>query len=53
MGPRVVGLTATACWSSGLALAGLGCHLHMLPLIYAGYSLLGRLLDGSFFSILN
>ncbi len=41
VGPRRVCLTAAACWSSGLALTALGVHMHALPLVYAGYSVLG------------
>lgn len=41
VGPRAVCLTAAASWSSGLALTGLGVHLHVLPLLYVGYSVLG------------
>lgn len=41
VGPRVVGLTAAACWSSGLAMAALGCYLQFLPIVYLGYSVLG------------
>eukprot|EP01127_Copromyxa_protea_P006705 TRINITY_DN16704_c0_g1_i1.p1 TRINITY_DN16704_c0_g1~~TRINITY_DN16704_c0_g1_i1.p1 ORF type:complete len:587 (-),score=110.43 TRINITY_DN16704_c0_g1_i1:34-1794(-) len=41
VGPRVVGLTAAVCWSSGLALAALGCYLQVLPIVYLGYSVLG------------
>ena len=41
MGPRAVCLTAAGCWSSGLALTGLGVHLHSLPLVYLGYGVLG------------
>ncbi len=33
-------LTATACWTSGLALSGVGCSTHNLWLLYAGYGLL-------------
>lgn len=41
VGPRVVSLTAAACWSSGLALAAMGCYFHYLPIVYLGYSVLG------------
>jgi hypothetical protein len=41
VGPRAVCLTAAACWSSGLMITALGVHLHALPLVYIGYSVLG------------
>jgi MFS family permease len=41
VGPRAVCLTAAGCWSSGLALAGLGVQLNSLPLVYLGYGVLG------------
>jgi len=41
VGPRAVAATAAVCWSSGLALTALGCTTHTLPLLYAGYGVLG------------
>jgi len=34
-------LTGAALFSSGLAIGALGIHLHSLPLLYAGYGVLG------------
>ena len=34
-------MTSHGLHRSGLAVAGLGCELHSLPLLYAGYSGLG------------
>jgi len=41
VGPRMVAGTAALCWGSGLAISALGCELHQLPLLYAGYGVLG------------
>ncbi len=41
VGPRMVAGTAALCWGGGLTLSALGCELHQLPLLYAGYGLLG------------
>jgi len=43
IGPRACAFSASVLWGSGLALAGLGTSLHTLPLLYAGYGLLGGL----------
>ena len=42
-GPRQCGAISAACWGGGLALAGLGAQMHSLPLVYAGYGVLGGL----------
>jgi len=42
-GPRSAVLVAGMCWGSGLVLGGLGVSLHMLPLVYLGYGLVGGL----------
>eukprot|EP00035_Acanthoeca_spectabilis_P024692 m.454930 g.454930 ORF g.454930 m.454930 type:complete len:651 (-) comp20776_c0_seq1:1037-2989(-) len=42
-GPRACGVLSTAFWGGGLALAGLGAEMHSLPLLYAGYGVLGGL----------
>ena len=41
VGPRMVGLTAAACWGGGFLLGSAGVATHNLPLIYAGYGALG------------
>lgn len=41
VGPRLVGLTAAACWGGGFMIGGLGIEMHSLPLIYMGYGVLG------------
>ena len=41
VGPRMVGLTAAACWGGGFLLGGMGVATHSLPLIYGGYGVLG------------
>ena len=41
VGPRLVGLTAAACWGGGFIVGGLGVEMHCLPLVYAGYGVLG------------
>ena len=41
VGPRLVGLTAAACWGGGFLIGGLGVEMHSLPLIYGGYGVLG------------
>ena len=41
VGPRMVAGTAALCWGGGLTLSAIGCELHQLPLLYAGYGLLG------------
>ncbi|MBL8955330.1 MAG: OFA family MFS transporter [Myxococcaceae bacterium] len=41
VGPRVSGLTAAACFSSGLFIAALGASLKLLPLLIVGYGLIG------------
>ena len=41
VGPRLVGLTAAACWGGGLIIGGLGVEYNSLPMIYAGYGALG------------
>ncbi len=41
VGPRVSGLVAAACFSSGLFIAALGVELRALPLLIAGYGVVG------------
>jgi MFS family permease len=41
VGPRKVAATAAVAWGGGLALTALGCSAHSLPLLYAGYGVLG------------
>jgi MFS family permease len=41
VGPRTACLLASVFWSGGLAVTALGVHIHSLPVVYAGYSLLG------------
>jgi hypothetical protein len=41
VGPRKSGVIGSFFWGSGLCVAGLGAELHSLPLVYAGYGLLG------------
>ena len=41
VGPRMVGLTAAACWGGGFVLGGAGVATHSLPLVYLGYGALG------------
>jgi MFS family permease len=41
VGPRLVGLTAAACWGGGFIVGGMGVEMHSLPMIYAGYGILG------------
>ncbi len=41
VGPRLVGLTAAACWGGGFMLGGAGIALQNLPLVYLGYGVLG------------
>lgn len=40
-GPRRAGTVGTLFWSTGLITTGAGVYFHQLPLIYAGYSILG------------
>ena len=40
-GPRMVAFTVAQLYASAFALSGLGCQLHSLPLLYAGYGVLG------------
>jgi MFS family permease len=41
VGPRVAGLTATACWCGGLLIGALGVHWHALWLMWVGCGLIG------------
>ena len=41
VGPRRAGTVGTLFWSMGLITTGAGVYFHQLPLIYAGYSVLG------------
>ncbi|HWK47778.1 MAG TPA: OFA family MFS transporter [Stellaceae bacterium] len=41
VGPRRAGVVATACWSSGLAVAALGVMWHQLWLLWLGMGVLG------------
>ena len=41
VGPRRAGVTATACWCAGLAVAALGVNLHQLWLVWLGLGVLG------------
>jgi hypothetical protein len=40
-GPRRAGTAGSLFWSMGLITTGAGVYFHQLPLIYAGYSVLG------------
>lgn len=40
-GPRLAGTVGSICWGSALITTGIGVEFHSLPLVYAGYSLLG------------
>eukprot|EP00899_Mesostigma_viride_P010324 jgi/Mesvir1/19293/Mv10367-RA.1 len=41
VGPRTVGALAALCWGGGIMVGGLGVLTHQLPLLYAGYGVLG------------
>ena len=41
VGPRMVGVVAACCWGGGFLLGGLGIVVHSLPVVYAGYGVLG------------
>ena len=41
VGPRVVGIVAALCWSSGFFLGALGIQSHQLWLLYLGYGVIG------------
>ena len=41
VGPRAAMATASVCFGGGFMLGALGIHIHSLPLLYAGYGLLG------------
>jgi len=41
VGPRVVGLVSTACWSGGFLLGGIGIVSGQLWLLYLGYGVIG------------
>lgn len=41
VGPRMAMLVAAIFFSGGLIVAGIGVHLHLLPLVYLGYGVLG------------
>lgn len=45
-GPRMVASIAGLSYSSALALTGLGVYLHHMPLLYAGYGVLGGIAWG-------
>eukprot|EP00397_Hematodinium_sp_SG-2012_P050979 GEMP01059495.1.p1 GENE.GEMP01059495.1~~GEMP01059495.1.p1 ORF type:complete len:397 (+),score=57.96 GEMP01059495.1:92-1282(+) len=42
-GPRYVALVSATCYSTALALSGIGCLYHSLPLLYLGYGFFGGL----------
>ncbi len=42
VGPRAVGLLSAVCFGGGFAVASLGLLYHSLPLVYAGYGVLGE-----------
>ncbi len=41
VGPRRAGVTATACWCAGLAVAAFGVQLHQLWIVWLGMGVLG------------
>lgn len=41
VGPRMVGLVSTLCWSSGFVLGAIGIRTHQLWLLYLGYGVIG------------
>ncbi|MBI4696446.1 MAG: OFA family MFS transporter [Gammaproteobacteria bacterium] len=41
VGPRMVGVVATACWSGGFLLGGIGILAGQLWLLYLGYGVIG------------
>jgi OFA family oxalate/formate antiporter-like MFS transporter len=41
LGPRVTGLIGASSFASAFGLAALATNIHSLPLLYAGYGLLG------------
>ncbi|MDD3446304.1 MAG: OFA family MFS transporter [Zavarzinia sp.] len=41
VGPRMVGVTAAACWGGGFIVSAIGIATHQLWLIYLGYGVLG------------
>ncbi len=41
VGPRATGLLSAACWGSGHVVAAVGVATHNLPLLIAGYGVLG------------
>lgn len=41
VGPRMVGVVASICWSGGFMVGGVGILLHQLWLLYLGYGVLG------------
>ena len=43
IGPRASAAFGSVFWGAGLALTGVGTQLHSLPLMYAGYGVLGGL----------
>lgn len=48
LSPRANGLMSAAAFGGGFVLAGLGVHLHSLPLLYLGYGFFGGLGVGEF-----
>ncbi|VEU39593.1 unnamed protein product [Pseudo-nitzschia multistriata] len=41
VGPRTAGAVGSLVWSAALVTTGAGVYFHQLPLVYAGYSVLG------------
>lgn len=41
VGPRIVGLAAAAYWGTGFLVSAIGTSLHLLPLLYLGYGVIG------------
>ena len=41
VGPRMAGFVGSLLWSAALVTTGAGVYFHSLPVVYAGYGLLG------------
>lgn len=46
VGPRVAGVAGSLSFGAALAVSGLAMHFHSLPLLYAGYGVLGGIAWG-------
>ena len=41
VGPRLVGSIAALLWGGGFIIGSIGIHLHILPIVYLGYGVIG------------